>query len=111
QLHDVEAPRPQRRRQLAERARVVVRYPELVDASFLALALEPLELLAPRGKVVHLLDLHAAEPLHLARVLTAALVDRRGPDLRRDRRLPAARLERAAERRLGAAVHRGRVEQ
>ena len=98
-------------RELAERARRVVRHAELVDAALLALRLEPLELLAPGDEVVDLLDLDAAEPFDAAArycsrpsstdcaqifVATVALV--------------AAPVERRAERRLGAAVHRRRVE-
>ena len=76
---------------------------EPADASFVALALEPRGVLAPRDEVVHLLDVDAAVPLDLPPELLAALLDRRRPDLRRDRRLAAPALERRAERPLGAA--------
>ena len=67
-------------------------------------------MLAPRDEVVHLLDLDAAEPVELPPVLLASLLDAGGPDLRRDRGSLAPSRERRAERGLGAAVHRRRVE-
>src|SRR5690348_5604677 len=84
---------------------------EPVDVAFVALALEPRKVLLPRLQVVDLLDLDAAEPLDLPRVLLASLGHTPGPDLRRDLNLVAARLERRADRGLGLAVHRRRVEE
>ena len=80
---------PKRPRELAERRRLVVRDAEAVDPSGLALLLEPGQVLLPRDEVVHLLDLDPSEPAKLVRELRAALLDRVGPDLRRDGRLLA----------------------
>ena len=88
-----------------------MRHAEPVDPAGVALLLEPLELLLPRDEVVDLLDLDAAVPAELPAVLLAALLDRARPDLRRDVHPLAPALERGAERRLRAAVHRRRVDE
>ena len=69
-------------------------------------------MLAPRDEVVHLLDLDpTAEPAELRRELLAAFLDGARPDLRRDGDVGTPTVERRAERALGAAVHRRRVDQ
>src|SRR4051794_18223473 len=110
QLHGVEATRAERCRELAERAGFVVRHAQLVDSALVAFALQPLQVLTPGHQVVYLLDLDATEPLDLARVLLAPLLDRRRPDLRRHGCTLTAPLERTAERSLRAAIHRRRIE-
>ena len=110
ELDDVEAAGLQRALELAERVGAPVRDADAVEAPFGLLLLEPREVLLPRDEVVHLLDLDPPEEPTLLLVLRAALVHARRPDLRRDRRSLAPTVECRTERRLRAAVHRGRVE-
>ena len=77
-----------------------------LDAPCLALLLEPRQVLFPGNEVVHLFDLNAAKPTELVLELRTPLLDRAGPDLRRDDRLGATLRERCAERLFGSAVHR-----
>ena len=95
----------QRALELAERRRRVVRDADPADPPRLALRLEPRQMLLPGDEVVHLLELDAAEPLELVRVLLPCFGRRGRPDLRQDGRLVAAAGERKGERLLGA-VHR-----
>jgi hypothetical protein len=97
--------------ELVEGARLVVRDADPADAALAALALEPFEVLAPEDEVVHLLDVDAAVPVELPPELLASLLDRVGPDLRRDGGAFAPSLERRPEGGLGAAVHGRRVDQ
>ena len=90
--------------------RGVVRDAEPVDAPLGAFDLQPLEVLAPREEVVHLLDLDAAEPCDLLRVLLATLGDGARPDLRRNGATRTAPVERRSERAFSAAIHRRGVE-
>src|SRR5439155_9296551 len=97
-------------RELSEGARVVVGHADPPDAAGIALALEPVEMLAPEHEIVHLLDFDAAVPRELTAELLTPFVERPRPDLRRDDGAVATAVERCAERALRAAVHRRRVE-
>src|SRR6266508_73121 len=88
-----------------------MRHPEAVDASSVALFLQPRKLLLPPDEVVHLLDLDPAEPPELVGKLAAAFLDRARPDLRCDRRLPTLAAERSGKRLLRCGIHWGRVEE
>src|SRR4051812_10949390 len=110
-LQHLEPLRPQRIRELAECRCLVVRHAEAPYPAILELTLEPLEVVAPRDEVVHLLHVDAAVPLELARELAPSLVDRRRPDLRGDDRPVSLSGERGRQRLFGTAVHRRRVEQ
>jgi hypothetical protein len=109
-LNDVEPPGSQGTLELAEGRRAPVRDADPVDSSIRLLLLEPWQVLLPGDEVVHLLDLDAAEESMLLLVLPLALRDVRRPDLRRDGRPVAPSLQGGAEGRLGATVHRRRVE-
>ena len=76
-LHRLEAAGAERSLELVERRRRVVRDADPADAALVALELEPVQVLAPRDEVVHLLDVDAAAvPLELPVVLLPALGDR-----------------------------------
>ena len=81
-------------RELRQRVAVPVRDADAADAPASRSSSSHVEVLAPADEVVHLLDVDAAEPVELAPVLLAALLERLRPDLRRERRVLAARLER-----------------
>ena len=111
-LDRVDPPGAHDARELVEGAGRVVRRAEEADAAGVPLPLEPVEVLAPGDEVVHLLEVDPArEEAELVVQLGAALLDRAGPDLRRDERLVSPPGERAAEHALGAAVHRGGVDE
>src|SRR5437763_15853861 len=68
-------------------------------------------MLAPKCKVVNLLDLDAAEPRALLPVLLAPFLNRARPDLGRHGHLTAPLANDLAHRRLRAAVHRRAVDE
>src|SRR5439155_20716766 len=101
----------QRTSQFGERCGRIVRHAETVDASLLALVLQPVEVRFPRLQVVDLLDLDEAEPAELSTELLAAGLDSGCPDLRCDDGLVTAVCQRRSQRRLRRAVHRRRVDE
>ena len=109
-LQRLEEPRSQRALELIERGGRVMGDADPADPAFLALGLEPRQMLLPGNEVVYLLDIDPSEPGELVGVLATCLRLRSAPDLRQDGRLAAPPVESEAERTLGGAVHRRGVE-
>src|SRR3954451_13943413 len=110
-LDRLDAAGPHDLRELAERARAVVRRAGEPDDARVTQLLDVRELAVPRGQVVDLQEVDAsAEEAQRAIGLVAALDRRLAPELRRHEGLVATALERRAEHLLGSAVHRRGVE-